>query len=338
MNKKLKKWIGITAVVLVVLLSAGIGYAAHLYQKTASVMGDSHESVGRVDEKSELRDEVVNPVEDNVSVLIIGVDTSENRDYGEASRSDALMLATFNKKRNSVKLLSIPRDAYVYVPEVGYSTKINHAHFFGGPKATIDTVEQFLNVPVDYYVRVNFEAFMEVVDSLGGIEYEVPYEMTEMDSQDRQNAIHLMPGLQELNGEEALAVARTRKYDSDMERGKRQQKIIKSVADKAASASSILKLDNVIEAVGSNMRTNLTFDDMKSFLSYGLSKNIAIQTVNLEGEGGRMDDGLWYFHVDEESVAAAQDELREQLDLPVEKREATNDFAGDSSLDGDQMH
>ncbi len=72
----------------------------------------------------------------------------------------------------------------MYVPEVNRYTKINHAHFFGGPKATIETVERFLQVPVDYYAKINFEGFIKVVNSLDGIKYDVPYELWESDSND----------------------------------------------------------------------------------------------------------------------------------------------------------
>src|SRR5699024_12434583 len=98
--------------------------------------------------------------------LMMGVDYGEGdkRDKDDEARTDALMLATLNKDDKSVKLLSIPRDSYVYVPEVGYDTKINHAHSFGGPIATIDTVENLLGLRADYYARINFSAFMDVVD------------------------------------------------------------------------------------------------------------------------------------------------------------------------------
>src|SRR5699024_10872491 len=88
-------------------------------------------------------------VEDNVSVLFLGIDTSDERQYEEKSRTDAILVATFNKKEGTVKLLSIPRDTYTYVPSVGYDTKINHAHFHGGPKASMETVEDYLNIPID---------------------------------------------------------------------------------------------------------------------------------------------------------------------------------------------
>lgn len=310
-----KKWLLYCGIIIVTLVIAGVGYTFHLYNKTEDVVKESHEDVGRENKTSELREEKVDPVEDNVSVLFIGVDNSEKRDYELGSRSDALMLATFNKKKSTVKLLSIPRDSYAYVPEIGYSTKINHAHFYGGPKATIETVEEFLHVPVDYYVRLNFEAFVETVDSLNGIQYDVPFEMYEQDSADNENAIHLMSGLQTLTGEEALALARSRKYDDDFQRNERQQQILKNIADKATSVSTIFKLGNLIDAVGSNMKTNMQFDDMKSFLSYGMDKNITLESVSLEGHGEIMDDGLWYYAVDEESINSVQIELRDHLNL-----------------------
>src|SRR5699024_10527608 len=129
------------------------GYAVYLYNQANAIVDKSHEEVDRDNEMSVYREEEVDPVEDNVSVLFIGVDDSEHRSDAY-SRSDALILATFNKDSNSVKLLTIPRDAYVHVPEVGYETKINHAHAYGGPRATSETVEEYLGLPVDYYVRM----------------------------------------------------------------------------------------------------------------------------------------------------------------------------------------
>ncbi|MGJ9458124.1 LCP family protein [Oceanobacillus sp. CF4.6] len=301
-------------IIFLILLGSLIGYVFHLYNQTASVFSDSHEDVGRTNETSPFREGDIDPVKDNTSILFIGVDDSEHRD-SEDSRSDALLLATFNKDDSSVKLLSIPRDSYVYIPEVNYSTKINHAHAYGGARATIETVEDFLRVPVDYYVRMNFNAFTEVVDALDGIEYDVPYEMEEMDSRDKQDAILLQPGLQRINGEEALALARTRKYDSDVERGRRQQEILKEVANKATSASSLFKLEDVMKAVGSNMTTNLTLPEIRGFLSYGLDKNVLIDNINLAGSGGYMENGGWYYQVEEASRAQIQGELRNHLEL-----------------------
>src|SRR5690625_1865805 len=228
----------------ILVIFAGIGaYAAKLYYKTEQVLTESFEEDTRI--KSEYRETKPDPKIDNVSILIMGVDASEKRENADSARTDALMLATLNKDEKSVKLLSIPRDSYVYIPEVGYETRINHAHAYGGPDATVRTVEELLEIPVDYWVRVDFESFIDVVDALGGIEVEVPYEFREQDSKDRPNQIHLLPGQQLLDGEEALALARTRKLDNDIERGKRQQQILKAIMEKTISVSSILKLEDV---------------------------------------------------------------------------------------------
>lgn len=299
---------------LLLTISFG-GYAYYIYDKAQDTVNGAYEEVQRKNERSSLRKEIVNPTKDNFSILIIGVDDSEDRDYNEHSRSDALLLSTFNKDDNSIKLLSIPRDSYVYVPLLGYHTKINHAHFYGGPKATIETIEEFIHVPIDYYIRFNFDSFIEIVDSLGGIHFNVPYEIYEPDSHDFKDAIHLMPGYQTLNGEEALALARSRKYDSDVERGKRQQEILKAIIKKGTSSSSLLKLGDVIESIGNNMKTNLTFEEMKSITTYGLTHDPTITTLNINGTGGYLNDGLWYYQVDEDSRKKLEIELRSHLGL-----------------------
>lgn len=313
-KKKRKKRLLFLSIPLSLLLIGSASYGIYVYNTAQEVADDSYEGIGRNGEKSKLRDEAVTPIEDNVSVLIIGVDDSEERDFKGKSRSDALMLATFNKQQKDVNILSIPRDSYVNVPDYGF-TKINHAYFYGGPKKTIETVENFLNVPVDYYVRLNFEAFIEIIDTIGGIQYDVPFAINELDSKDNPNAVQLKPGYQTLNGEEALALARTRKYDSDIERGKRQQEIIKTVVKEAATASSILKVDELMKAVGDNMSTNLSFNEMKSFISYGLHNSLAINTINLEGKGTKLIDGLWYYQVDEQSRSEVENQLRDHLDF-----------------------
>lgn len=81
-------------------------------------------------------------------------------------------------------MLSIPRDTISYIPKVGYYDKITHAHAYGGPIAAMDSVEATMNVPVDYYVRVNMKAFVEAVNELGGIYYDVPYDLNEPNTDD----------------------------------------------------------------------------------------------------------------------------------------------------------
>jgi LCP family protein required for cell wall assembly len=294
---------------ILLLLVSGSGYAYYLYEKAEQALASSYDPINQ-SSKSEAK---INPDIHNTSVLFIGIDDSKTRNFKENTRTDALILATFNEKQKSIKLLSIPRDSYVYIPEKGEYSKINHAHSYGGVKSTIETVEELLDIPVDYYVKMNFNAFIEVVDALDGVKAEVPYEITEKDSNDR-NSIHLEPGIQELNGEEALALVRTRKKDNDIERGKRQQEIMMAIMEKARSAKSMTKYAQIIDAVGNNMKTNLTFKEMKSFVDYVIAgKKLKIETLTLAGEDNYIDH-VYYYKLDEEELELLKDTLKHHLD------------------------
>jgi LCP family protein required for cell wall assembly len=174
----------ISAMFLASVLITGTAYGIYLVKKAETAADNSYEAI-QDREGSVLREEAVKPLEDNVSILFIGVDDSEARDQSESNtRSDALILATLNNKDKTVKLVSIPRDSYVYIPEVDYEDKITHALSHGGAKTTIETVEELLDVPVDYYVKMNFNAFIDVVDALDGIYADVPYDHLEKDEND----------------------------------------------------------------------------------------------------------------------------------------------------------
>lgn len=312
-KRKLRKRAYFILIPLILGFFSVVIYASYLYIKADSVLSNSYEDDGM--DKSALRESTVDPSVDNVSVLIMGVDSSDLRKNEDNARTDTLMVATLNKKDKSIKLVSIPRDSYVYIPEVGYESKINHAHAYGGTQATRETVERLLDIPIDYYVKVNFEAFIEVVDAVNGITVDVPYELREQNSKDQANAVHLLPGKQELNGEEALALARTRKLDNDIERGKRQQEIIKAIVKKAVSVNSVLKYDDILEAIGSNMTTNMTFSEMKSFIAYGTEgKHLDFETYTLEG-ADYQQNGSYYWQLDDTALSETQNMLKRHLDI-----------------------
>ena len=322
-GSKKRKVLTISLIVIASMLISLSAYAVYLTKKAETAANNAFEVV-EDREKPGLREEKVEPLNDNVSVLFIGIDDSETRGQGDTnSRSDALMLATLNNKSKSVKLVSIPRDSYVYIPEVGYKDKITHAHAYGGTKAAIETVEDLMEVPVDYYVKMNFDAFIDVVNALGGIEAEVPYKMLEKDEFDRKT-VQLEPGVQELNGREALALARTRHYDNDIERGKRQQMILSAIVKKAASASSFTKYGEVIDAVGENMKTDMTFDEMKSFFEYIKGGAPQLDTLSLKGDDD-MSTGVYYWKLDDESLDEARDILKSHLGLQPDSTNMTED-------------
>lgn len=295
-KKRILTWILIPVVVIAL---STVAYGTFLYKKAESVVNGSYKPIETVTQK---REEKVDPIMDNVSLLLIGVDDSETRKFGTGTRSDALMVVTFNKDENSVKMLSIPRDSYVKIPGKKNKTRINAAHAIGGTDLAIETVQEVLDIPIDYYVKMNFNAFIDVVDALDGVEVEVPYLITEQDSKDLADAITLQPGLQTLNGEETLALARTRHQDSDIYRGLRQQEILKAIIKKGTSINSLTKLSDIISAVGSNMETNLTFNNMKSFVNYVINdKSINFETLALEGSDSTINEA-YYYQLDEQSL------------------------------------
>lgn len=303
--------------IFTLLLIAGGAYGAYLYHKTKSVMEESYTPIER---KSTNRAAAATSEVKNCSVLIIGVDDSANRGFNSSARSDALLLVTFNEENKSVKLLSIPRDSYVYIPSIGRKDKITHAHANGGPSSTIETVENLLDIPINYYVKVNFNAFIDIVNALDGIDVDVPYSFTEQDSKDNAGAIHLEKGYQHLNGEQALALARTRKQDNDIERGKRQQEILKAIINKALSVGSITKYSSVIEAVGKNMETDISFDEMKTFFNYvKAGSSLDIETLTLDGEDLWIPNSqgrkIYYYGLDEEHLEEIKSILRTHLEL-----------------------
>lgn len=333
-RRRVRKRIKVLIAILTIVLLSVITYGVNLYFKAESALTGAYEDLSDEERlKSDLRDEVVDPKFDNVSILIMGIDESDSRlaEYHPA-RTDALLLATLNRENKSVKLLSIPRDTYVYIPHVGYEDKINHAYAFGGRKATVDTVENLLGLPVDYYVTLNFNAFIDVIDAINGVTVDVPYEIKEMNSDDKKNAIHLEPGEQLLDGEEALAFARTRKKDSDVERGKRQMEIIEAIIDKSASISSIFKYDDIIEAVGNNMQTDMSFSEIKSLFSYATKGgNLHVEQLTLEGEDYK-PGRIYYWKLDEEALVETINKLKKHLeissyvDLDTEYHSADSDY------------
>ncbi|EEK63623.1 Transcriptional regulator, LytR [Bacillus cereus Rock4-2] len=342
-RKKIKKKIKIIISAILFVLLIGGGYTWFLVNKASSAVRNAAHDLARGD-KSDLRDKAVKPITNNVSVLIMGVDESDVRgkEYGEAIRTDALLLATFNKDSKTVKLLSIPRDTYTYIPIEKKKDKITHAHAFGsakngkngGPQASIDAVEKLMNVPVDYFVKFNFKSFIKIVDDLGGVEVDVPVEFTEQDSNDNAEAIHLEKGVQKLNGEEALALARTRHIDSDAMRGQRQQLVIEAILKKLTSVGSVTKVGNIIDDINGQFVTNLTFDDMLSFYKYGSDSEI--EKLQIQGDDCYMAKGddtcsksagggrTYYYNPDKKELANVTNELRTHLGLPAYTKSDSN--------------
>ncbi|MEG0311746.1 MAG: LCP family protein [Carnobacterium sp.] len=256
---------------IMILVLAGVTYGAKLYAEAKKTVDDSYYELDRDKASTSKGNEIkVNPIEDTISVLVMGIDDDSARQLGSA-RTDALIYLTINPKEHKINMVSIPRDSYTTIVSKKYNgkDKINSAYTYGEEQATIETVEKLLNVPINYYVTFNFDSFLEIVDALDGIDVDVPVSFTDTNTLGN-GEVHLEKGKQLLNGEEALALARTRHIDNDIKRGERQQLILQAIVDKAMNVGSINKYSDVIKAAGKNMRTNLKFNEMLSIAQTGL--------------------------------------------------------------------
>ncbi|AMG62793.1 MULTISPECIES: LCP family protein [Staphylococcus] len=313
MNKILKYFMILLTFALIAVPAI---FAYQLFKSSESAFQTSY-SKNDAQRQSNLREGKVDPSKDAVSILFLGIDDNDSRRKNgqstEHSRTDAMILSTFSPKKEQIRLLSIPRDTISYIPKVGYYDKITHAHAYGGPIAAMDSVEATLNVPVDFYVRINMEAFVQAVDELGGIYYDVPYNLSEPNKED-SGKIKIKKGYQKLNGDQALAVARTRHHDSDLKRGERQMELIKLLFKKAKEMDSYDKLDNLIEIAGKNAKHNLTTKQIEALASRYLSDDVDFKTSQLKGSDDYLN-GIYYYNPSVKSIQKYSNILRSDLGL-----------------------
>lgn len=305
---------------LLLLVAGGIGYYAY---NSYSSLSQVYSGFKR--DKSKLRTEEVEMTKKPFSVLIMGIENYATG--GQGGRTDSLIFATVNPKTKQVSMMSIPRDSRVTIAGRDKKDKINAAHAYGGEKMTIETVENFLNVPVDHYVKIDFNGFKQIVDAVGGVTVDVPFDFKERSDENWYKEIKFKKGSQHLNGEEALAYVRMRKEDpmGDFGRAQRQRQVLAAVISKLNSPSSVLKINDIAKVVGKYVKTDIPVSDglalYKEFSGFDTS---AIQTIALEGQDERIG-GIYYFAPSEESVKKAHDTLMQNLELmPSEETPSTD--------------
>ncbi|HTX91684.1 MAG TPA: LCP family protein [Anaerolineales bacterium] len=223
-----------------------------------------------------------------VTILLIGLDYRDWETGQGAPRSDTLMLLTVDPVTKKAAMLSVPRDLWVNIPGFGYS-KINSAyadgeasHLQGGGSAlAMRTVEAFLGVPIQYYVKVDFQTFVNMIDTIGGIDVNVPAEIV-VDPLGPGNTVTLEPGLQHLNGALALGYARNRHtQNGDIDRAGRQQQVILAIRQKVLEPGNFLKLmseaPSLYAQFSAGIDTNLSLTDVMQLAV--LAKDIPLDSI-----------------------------------------------------------
>ncbi|MCA1026845.1 LytR family transcriptional regulator [Cytobacillus kochii] len=302
-KKKKPLWLKITgSIVLLLVIAVGI-YGFMVYRSVSGAVETMHQPIKYKTEKRE--QELTLTEQEPFSVLMLGVDERS----GDKGRSDTIIVITVNPNDQSMKMLSIPRDTRTEIVGKGFDDKINHAYAFGNEEMAMATVENFLDIPIDYYIKVNMEGFKDIVDAVGGITVNSSLSFEQGNSS-------FTEGANTLNGDEALSYVSMRKEDpnGDFGRQDRQRQVIQGVIKKGMSLNTLTNYDDILDALGKNVRTNLSFNEMRDIQKNYKNAVGKIDQLTISGNGQRIND-VWYLIVSNEEQLKVQEELKSHLDI-----------------------
>lgn len=302
-QKKKRIWLRVTGIILILLLIAVGVYGYTVYKSLKNTVETMHQPVDRQSDKR--AEPVALTKKQPFSVLMLGVDERQ----GDRGRSDTIIVLTVNPNQHSVKMLSIPRDTRTDIVGRGTVDKINHAYAFGSIPMAMDTVEKFLDIPIDYYMKINMEGFKDIVDAVGGITVQNNLDFTE-------GSYHFPVGEVTLNGDKALSFSRMRHQDpnGDFGREQRQRLIIQAILHKGASISSLTNYNDILHAIGTNVKTNLTFDEMVDIQKNYKDATNNVEQIQVTGTG-TMINKIYYLVVSPDEQQKVQNELKTHLEL-----------------------
>lgn len=249
-------------------------------------------------------------VDHEILFLLTGVDENEEGSEQMNSRTDTLMLVKVNTATGKIQIISIPRDSRVLIR--GEFDKINHAHAYGGMTLTLRTIRDWLGIDLDYYVKLNYQAVIEMVDAMGGVELDVPFdiELPEM-------WIHLKQGRHKLSGWEALFLARYREgyEDGDLGRVHAQQNIMKEIIKQALSIDKIGHVGDYLKTYAKHVDTNVPYSTILELIPAMSKLNTEnVETYTIPGDGRYIDD-VSYFIYDQLGTEQLVDKVLEKYKL-----------------------
>lgn len=297
-KKRYTKWLLIALASFALAISLGL---MALFPKATSTLDEIHEPLTR-QVSAKRPEKIVLEEKEPLSILLLGVDEREN----DKGRSDTIVVLTVNPSAQSIKMVSIPRDTYTEIADMGRYDKINHAFAFGGAEMSLETVEHLLDIPIDYVMQINMEGFKDIIDALGGITVDNEF---------------AFDGFSEgeilLSGEDALDFVRMRKEDPDGDFGRqnRQKQVLKSVLAKTASANTLFNYSKIMDALGDNVKTNMSFSEMMDVQSNYRSAINSIEQLNFERGSGEIMNGIWYYRMDDGELTEIQNLLKEHLKM-----------------------
>lgn len=221
-----------------------------------------------------------------LNVMLFGEDNNQGEEFG---RTDTMIMMSIDNRHKKLKLTSFQRDSYVYIPGYGYN-KINASYTFGGPKLTIETIQANFGIKIDRYAVVNFESFINIINTLGGIDMEVTqdeieyinYQMYKNGQADEWSTIKDPAGIVHLNGQEALWYARNRGLikgeddneiglpGDDWDRTSRQRKLLEKLFSDFKDAD-LGQIISIVSSIGPMITTNLKKNEITALVTNSLT-------------------------------------------------------------------
>ncbi|NRS47573.1 LCP family protein [Brevibacillus sp. HB2.2] len=326
-NRKIRKLV--VSITLMTLLLVG-GVAGAIYWKIEDTLTEvtNPANSGFTSPVSQNTDPVYYS-DKPMSFVLLG---SDSRPETGSMNTDVMIVAVANPKTKKVTMVSIPRDTRVKIPGYRDYHKINSVYANGeaerrqaerknqtvtedGISLTKKTLNEILGIPIEHFVAIDFDGFKAVIDELGGVEVNVDRRLVYDDPTDDTH-INLQPGLQKLNGEQALGYVRhrhdnrgTKYYSSDFDRNRRQQEVIKAVVDKTASLEGLTKIFNVMDVGAKNIHTDLSKDQIKG-LAYDF-KGFNSSTVTALDNGAYWSGG--YTYLEKEKLETVRNSLQSEM-------------------------
>ena len=302
----------ISMVMCFVILAGGACFA--YYKATGNVPFSGGGSVMNAGDMSILDALLGKNIKLNVAVF--GVDKDE-------TRTDVAFVGHYDSEQESIQLISVPRDTRVDVCEEVEDllggrygvTKFNAVHAYGGkehgPEAAILQMEDLLGISIDHYVKINFDALVEIVDAVGGVEVDVPQDMKWDMSDTGDITIDLKKGLQTLDGDHALQLVRFRRYaDGDVGRIQVQQMFLKALAEKVLSTESIVKnIGDYIKVMYKHVDTDVSLTDAVKYANYITKVDMDKISMETLPGAGQYVGGVSYFVHDPQATREMVDRV-----------------------------
>ena len=307
---------GALIIILIILLIFIFSVCGIVYYRLSQI------EVTPIDKEDlEVNNDLYNDVSDKVTekefndIVNIALFGSDSRDVNNMSsgRTDCIMIASINPVKNTIKLISIPRDSYVNVPGYGY-TKINHAYAYGGEQLTIKTINSNFGLNITEYITIDFSGLINVINSVGGIEIDITKAEMDVLNQYLKSSYQLtgknyVPmteyGHVTLNGEQALAHSRDRYVGNDFDRANRQREVLMALMNKLSTMNSSTIMSLVSNSFLKEVKTNVNFTNYVGLLtSVVANKNsylkniISVQIPSTDYGYDKYVDGIYYFGFD----------------------------------------